>query len=74
MSGCRPCPGSSPPAGGSAFEAWRDRDALVVLVGKTQLRHQARAIEDPAAMVAAHAGWMALGAADEHKPAAQGTV
>jgi hypothetical protein len=62
------------PAGGSSFEAWREGDALVVQVGKTQVRYQVRAIEDLAAMLRGHVDWMPLGGADEQKPAAPGTV
>jgi hypothetical protein len=66
------------PPGTSKFEAYRDLDAeppaLVVQVGKTQLRYHARAIEDLHAMLAKHGDWMALGGADEQKPAADGTV
>ena len=66
------------PSGGSTFEAWRGPDldppALVVQVGKTQLRYALRCIDDLAAMLKAHGDWMPLGGADEQKPAAEGTV
>lgn len=66
------------PPGTSDFEAWRDPDAsppaLVVQVGKTQLRYHLSCIDDLTAMLKAHADWMPLGAADEQKPAAEGTV
>lgn len=66
------------PPGTAEFEAYRDEDAdppaLVVQVGKTQLRYHLRAIEDLAAMLRRHGDWMPLGAADEQKPAADGTV
>jgi hypothetical protein len=66
------------PPGTSAYEAWRDESldptALVVQVGKTQLRYHLRALDDLHAMLAAHGDWMALGSADEQKPAAEGTV
>jgi hypothetical protein len=66
------------PPGGSEFTAWRDEaadpPALVVLVGTTELRYQLRAIEDLHGMLKAHGDWMALGNADEQKPAADGTV
>jgi hypothetical protein len=60
----------------SDFEAWRDEaaGALVVQVGKTELRYQLRCLDDLAAMLKAHGDWMALGSADEQKPAADGTV
>ena len=66
------------PPGTSAFEAYRDEaagpPALVVQVGSTQLRYQLRCIDDLHAMLKAHGDWMPLGAADELKPAAEGTV
>src|SRR4051795_1217431 len=62
------------PPGSSEYQAWRDGDALVVQVGKTQLRYQLRGIEDLAAMLASHGDWMVLGSADEGKPAAEGSV
>ncbi|HEY1752894.1 MAG TPA: hypothetical protein VGG29_16675 [Caulobacteraceae bacterium] len=66
------------PAGGSEFEAWReeaaDPPALVVQVGKTQLRYQLRCLDDLAAMLKARGDWVPLGGADEQKPAADGTV
>jgi Family of unknown function (DUF6855) len=66
------------PSGQSEYQAWRDesRDppALVVQVGKTQLAYRLEALDDLHAMLAAHGDWMALGSADEQKPAAEGTV
>ena len=66
------------PPGTSDFQAYRDAaadpPALVVQVGKTQLRYQLRCIEDLAAMLKKHRDWMPLGSADEQKPAADGTV
>jgi hypothetical protein len=66
------------PPGSSEFEAWRDDEAdppaLVVQVGKTQLRYHLRAIDDLHAMLAEHGDWVPLGSADEQKPAAEGTV
>ncbi len=57
---------------------WKDEEAdppvLVCQVGGTQLRYQLRAIEDLHAMLKAHGDWMALGGADEQKPAPDGTV
>ena len=60
----------------SDFQAWRDEaaSALVVQVGKTELRYQLRCIDDLHAMLRAHGEWMPLGSADEQKPAAEGTV
>jgi hypothetical protein len=66
------------PGGGSEFRAWRDETldppALVVQVGSTQLRYALAAIEDLHAMLKARGDWVALGGADEQKPAAAGTV
>ena len=66
------------PPGTSEYEMWRDESAdppaLVCQVGSTQLRYHLRAIDDLAAMLKARGDWMPLGAADEQKPAAEGTV
>src|SRR6201747_811068 len=66
------------PPGTSEFQAWRDPaldpPALVVQVGKTQLRYHLRCIDDLHAMLKKHGDWIALGSADEQKPAAEGTV
>jgi hypothetical protein len=62
------------PPGTSKFEAYVEGDDLVVQVGKTQLRYQARAIEELHAMLTKHGDWMLLGSADEQKPAADDTV
>jgi hypothetical protein len=64
------------PPGTSAYEAWRDEEgeALVVQVGKTQLKYQLRCLEDLHAMLLAKGDWVLLGSADEQKPAAEGTV
>ena len=66
------------PSGASEFLAYRDETldppALVVKVGKTELRYQLRCLEDLRAMLAKHGDWMLLGSADEQKPAADGTV
>jgi hypothetical protein len=66
------------PPGTSEYEAWRDESldppALVVQVGKTQLRYHLRALDDLHAMLADHGDWLPLGSADEQKPAAEGTV
>jgi hypothetical protein len=68
----------STPPGTSAYEAYceleADPPALVVQVGKTQLRYHARCIDDLHAMLVANGDWMLLGSADEQKPAADGTV
>jgi uncharacterized protein DUF6855 len=66
------------PSGQSEFAAFRDETlqppALVVMVGKTELRYHLRALDDLQAMLKAHGDWMPLGSADEQKPAADGTV
>ncbi len=66
------------PPGSSRFQMYRDDDAdpprLVCLVGTTTLAYQARCLEDLHAMLLAHGDWMPLGAADEQKDAAEGTV
>jgi hypothetical protein len=68
----------STPPGTSTFEAYRDEQAdppaLVVQVGKTQLKYHLRAIDDLHGMLKKHGDWMLLGSADEQKPAADGTV
>jgi hypothetical protein len=54
-----------------------DRDGLRVLVcvvGKATLLYDARAIDDLHAMLREHGDWVALGSADEQKPAKDGTV
>src|ERR1035438_7041605 len=66
------------PPGASEFEAYRDESlkppALVVIVGKTVLHYQLRAIDDLHKMLKAHGDWMALGSTDEQKDAPEGTV
>ena len=66
------------PPGTSAFEAYRDETleppALVVQVGKTELRYSLRCLDDLVTMLKQHGDWMPLGGADEQKPAAEGTV
>jgi hypothetical protein len=68
----------STPSGGAEFQAWRDETldppSLVVQVAKTQLRYDLRCLADLAAKLKALGDWMPLGAADEQKPAAEGTV
>jgi hypothetical protein len=66
------------PPGSSEYQMYRDESAdppaLVCVVGKTTLSYQLRALDDLHAMLAEHGDWMLLGAADEQKPAAEGTV
>jgi hypothetical protein len=64
--------------GSSAYTMHRDEDAdppaLVCQVGSTQLRYDLRAVEDLHAWLREQDGWVPLGAADEKKDAAPGTV
>lgn len=66
------------PSGQSDFQAFCDEalnpPALVVLVGKTELRYHLRCVTDLHAMLKLHGDWMPLGSADEQKPAAEETV
>jgi hypothetical protein len=66
------------PSGGSAYTAYRDPEAdppaLVVQVGKTELRYHLQALDDLPAMLREYGDWMPLGSADEGKPAADGSV
>jgi len=66
------------PPGKSEYLAWRDEaavpPALVVMVGKTELRYQLRCLDDLHEMLTARGDWVPLGSADEQKPAAEGTV
>jgi hypothetical protein len=66
------------PPGQSEYQAFRDEaldpPALVVQVGKTELRYHLRCLDDLHAMLVAHGDWVPLGSADEQKPAADGTV
>ena len=63
------------PPGSSEYTAFRDEaadpPALVVQVGKTQLRYHLRAIHDLHAMLTRHGDWLPLGSSDEGKPAAE---
>ena len=64
--------------GTSSYEMWRDEaadpPALVCQVGSTQLRYHLRAVEDLHAWLKDRGDWVPLGAADELKEAADGTV
>ena len=66
------------PPGTSEFRAWRDPEAdppaLVVAVGKTELRYHLSCIDDLRGMLEKHGDWLLLGSADEQKPAAEGTL
>lgn len=60
------------PPGKSQYQAWRepeaDPPALVVQVGKTQLRYHLSCLDDLHAMLTERGDWMLLGNADEEKP------
>ena len=66
------------PSGQSEYLAFRDESldppALVVQVGKTELRYHLRCLDDLHEMLTASGDWVALGSADEQKPAAERTV
>ena len=66
------------PSGSSEYQMYEDESlnppVLVCTVGKTELRYDLRCLIDLHAMLKKHADWMALGSADEQKPAADGTV
>ena len=66
------------PPGSSEFSVYRDDEAeppaLICQVGSTRLSYRARAIEDLHAWLREQGDWVPLGAADEQKPAADGTV
>jgi hypothetical protein len=66
------------PPGTSEFKAYKDESsdppAVVVWVGKTELKYQLRALDDLHKMLKSNGDWMPLGSADEQKPALEGTV
>jgi hypothetical protein len=66
------------PPGSSEYQLYGDEEAdppaLVCQVGSTKLSYHLRALDDLHEMLKAHGDWMPLGAADEQKPAAEGTV
>jgi hypothetical protein len=66
------------PSGSSEFAVYRDEGldpaALVVRVGKTELRYRLRCIDDLHAMLVERGDWVPLGNADEQKPAPEGSV
>lgn len=66
------------PPGSSAYLMYRDPDAdppaLVCVVGSTTLKYHLSAIDDLHAWLLAQGDWVPLGAADENKPATDGTV
>ena len=66
------------PPGKSLYRAFEDPGAdppaLVVQVGGTELRYHLRCVADLHEMLGKRGDWIALGNADEQKPAADGTV
>lgn len=64
--------------GSSEYEMHLDEEAdpplLVCQVGSTKLTYLAQAVEDLHAWLLAQGDWVDLGAADEKKPAKDGTV
>jgi hypothetical protein len=62
--------------GSSTYEMYRDDEAglLVCQVGSTRLTYLASAVEDLHAWLQEQGDWVPLGAADEKKDAAAGTV
>jgi hypothetical protein len=66
------------PSGGSEFTVHRDAGldlpALVVRVGKTELRYHLSCIDDLHAMLLERGDWVPLGNAAEQKPAPDGSV
>ena len=64
--------------GTSKYTMHRDEDgdppALVCQVGTTTLRYRISAVEDLHAMLVASGDWVPLGAADEKKAAAEGSI
>ena len=66
------------PPGTSEYTMYRadvaDPPTLVCVVGATTLSYQACAVNDLHAMLREAADWVPLGAADEQKPAKEGTV
>ncbi len=66
------------PPGSSEYTMYRDEEAdppaLVCQVGSTTLKYQLRVIEDMTTWLREQGDWVPLGAADEKKDAASGTV
>jgi hypothetical protein len=66
------------PPGSSGYTMYRDETTdpptLVCQVGSTKLTYRARAIDDLYTWLQEQGDWVPLGAADENKPAADGTV
>jgi hypothetical protein len=66
------------PPGSSEYTMYRDEagdpPAIVCQVGSTTLKYDLRAIDDLHTWLTEQGDWVPLGAADEQKPAADGTV
>lgn len=66
------------PSGGSQYKLWLDDSTeppmLVALVGKTALTYLGSALDDLHAWLVEQGDWVVLGAADEQRPAVEGTV
>jgi hypothetical protein len=66
------------PPGTSEYQMYKDDSVdppvIVCIVGGTKLGYLWRAVDDLHAMLKKHGDWMPLGAADEQKEAAPGTV
>jgi hypothetical protein len=64
--------------GSSTYSMYRDPDgdppALVCVVGSTTLKYHLSAVDDLHVWLLAQGDWIDLGAADENKPATDGTV
>ncbi len=64
--------------GTSEYTMYRDDGAdppqLVCQVGSTKLAYHAAAVDDLVAWLRAQGDWVPLGAADEQKPAAEGSI
>jgi hypothetical protein len=66
------------PSGTSEFKAYKDETgnppAVVVWVGKTELKYHLSSLDDLYKMLKEKGDWMTLGSTDEQKPAQDGTV
>jgi hypothetical protein len=66
------------PPGTSGYTMYKDEGAdppaLVCQVGSTTLKYRLSAIDDLHAWLVEQGDWVPLGAADENKPAAEGSV
>jgi hypothetical protein len=66
------------PDGRTDFKAFRDTvldpPAIVVLVGKKELRYHLRCLDDLYEMLKGRAGWVPLCSAEEQEPAVAGSV